>query len=79
MSKLGGAYQEENKDFQIDNDYIEDDPLAIDLEIGGVTKIVEVPLDIVGVYSFPPGLTAEEKRKNGKNGRGNASCFTLAG
>ena len=70
---------EENKEFQINNDYIEDDPLAIDLEIGGVTKIMEVPLDIVGVYSFPPGLTPEEKKKNEKNFCENVSCFTLPG
>ena len=79
MSKLGGNYFEENKEFQIDNDYIEDDPLAIDIEIGGGTKILEVPLDIVGVYSFPPGLTPEEKKKNGKSLCENASCFTLPG
>ena len=34
------------------NDFIEDEPLAIDLKINGVDKILKIPLDIVGVYSY---------------------------
>jgi hypothetical protein len=34
------------------SDYIESEPLAIDLKIQGLSKIKKVPLDIVGVYSY---------------------------
>ena len=45
----------------IDNDYIEDEPLTIDLKINGIEKITLVPLDIVGVYSFASeGLCKKE-------------------
>lgn len=34
------------------NDYIEDEPLTIDLKISGIRKVANLPIEIVGVYSY---------------------------
>jgi hypothetical protein len=34
------------------NDDIENEPLTIDIKIEGITKIVNIPIEIVGVYSY---------------------------
>ena len=42
-------------------DQIEDDPMTIDIKIDGIDKIKNVPLDIVGVFSYPSyGLCSHE-------------------
>ena len=61
LNRYGIELAEDNRDNQIDNDYIEDEPLTIDLKILGIDLITEVPLDIVGVYSFASqGLCKKE-------------------
>lgn len=40
-------------DKSIHADQIEDDPLTIDVKIDGIDKITGIPLDIVGVFSYP--------------------------
>ena len=37
---------------RFDKDFIEDEPLAIDLKVSGISKIRKIPLDVVGTYSF---------------------------
>lgn len=34
------------------SDFIEQDPLTIDLKVHGVDKVKDISLDIVGIYSF---------------------------
>jgi hypothetical protein len=33
-------------------DFIEQDPITIDIKIDGIDKIEEIHMDIVGIYSF---------------------------
>lgn len=40
------------------NDYIEDEPVSIDLKIDGINKLTNLPIEIVGIYSYQANLSS---------------------